>query len=477
MATQKLVPSMVVDLLLQNGIPELKIFSPSTHLLSAFVNSTIRLSVMFQENQLRLMNNSKDIHDWIKIYVKKPVDEGVDIRYLYIGNEPFSRKYKQRTFDDVVYYLGESRKALDRFNLSHIKTTTAHFTDVLTNVTKPSEGDFREDIKDLMINLLKFLQETNAPLVINIFPIYILTSKHMPINFAYFDEHENYTIKDGPNIYKNIFTFTYDTFVSALTKAGYPDTEIIVGQIGWPTDGYPNANPKNAERYHRGLLRYLKRKEGTPLRPNRTIDAYITALSDENRMITQWGEYQRHWGIYRHDGAPKYKIDFSMEDRDIEPTTAKGTVKMPNRWCMSKEEPMFNGSSNNNNDQKVMEHVNFACSKADCTSLSPGATCDNLNFTWNASFAFNIYFQMNSQKTNYCDFNGYGYITTTDPSTPTCRFPVEILSVEVIDNGAMQVASSGEVSKENSNPSIFPIGFALSALVCVIFLLCLAMWF
>ncbi|KAK4373596.1 hypothetical protein RND71_008980 [Anisodus tanguticus] len=471
MATQKLVPSMVVDLLLQNGIPELKLFSPSQYVLPAFANSSIGLSVMFQENQLRWMNNSKDIHDWIEKYIKKHVDEGVDIRYLYVGNEPFSRKYKKRTFDDVVYYLGEARKSLDRHNLSHIKTTTAHFTDILTNVTKPSEGDFREDIKELMINLLKFLKETNSPLVINIFPIYLVASKEMPVDFAFFDEHSNYTIKDGPHIYNNIFTLTYDTLVSALTKAGYPDTDIIVGQIGWPTDGYQNANPKNAERYHRGLLRYLKRNEGTPLRPNRTIDVYITALSDENRMITQWGEYQRHWGIYRHDGSPKYKIDFSMQDRDSEPTTAKGTVKMPNRWCRYNDN-IFNGSK-----EKVMEHVNYTCSKSDCTLLSPGATCDNLNFTWNASFAFNMYFQMNSQKTNYCDFNGYGYITTNDPSTPTCRFPIEILSVEVIDNGAMQVASSGEISKEHTNPSILPIGLALSALVCIILLLCLLMWF
>ncbi|MCD7464164.1 hypothetical protein HAX54_052224 [Datura stramonium] len=475
MATQKLVPSMVVDLLLQNGIPELKLFSPSTYVLPAFANSTIRLSVMFQENQLRWMNNSKDIQGWIETYIKSSVDQGVDIRYLYVGNEPFSRKYKNRTFDNVVYYLGESRKALDRFNLSQVKTTTAHFTDILTNVTKPSEGDFREDIKELMIDLLKFLQETNSPLVINIFPIYILTSKKMPIEFAFFDEPANYTIKDGPHIYKNIFTFTYDTFVSALTKAGYPDTEIIVGQIGWPTDGYPNANPKNAERYHRGLLRFLKSKEGTPLRPNTTIDVYITALSDENRMITQWGEYQRHWGIYRHDGSPKYKIDFSMEDHDSEPTTAKGTVKMPNRWCKYKDhhQHMVNGSSNKD---QVIEQVNFACSKSDCTLLSPGATCDNLNFTWNASFAFNMYFQMNSQKTNYCDFNGYGYITTNDPSTPNCKFPIEILSVEVIDNGAMQVASTGEVSKDNISPAILPFGLALASLVCIILLLCLIMW-
>ncbi|XP_009795111.1 glucan endo-1,3-beta-glucosidase 5-like [Nicotiana sylvestris] len=468
MATQQLVPSMVVDLLLQNGIPELKLFSPSTNVLPAFANSSIGLSVTFQDFQLRRMNNSKDIYDWVGKNVKKHVDNGVDIRYLYVGNEPFTKRYEKRINDEVVYYLEEARKALDRHDLKHIKTTTAHFTDILTNVTKPSQGDFREDIKGKMLDLLKFLKEHNSPLVINIFPIYMLSTKQMPVDFAFFDRKNNsdYKIKDGPYIYKNIFTFTYDTLVSALTKAGYSDMEIIVGQVGWPTDGFPNANPKYAERYHRGLLRYLKRNEGTPLRPNKTINVYITALSDENRMVTQWGEYQRHWGIYRHDGSPKYKIDFSLKDRDEEPTTAKGTVKMPNRWCV------YDHSVNAGNE-KLMEQVNYACNSSDCTLLSPGATCENLNSTQRASFAFNMYFQMNSQQVDYCGFQGLGVITTDDPSTPNCRFPIEILSIDVVDNGAWKMASYNK----DSNPTIIPLGLALSALFCIVLFLCLIMWF
>ncbi|KAK6773903.1 hypothetical protein RDI58_029142 [Solanum bulbocastanum] len=97
----------------------------------------------------------------------------------------------------------------------------------------------------------------------------------------------------------NLFTFTYDTLVSALAKAGYGDMEIVVGQIGWPTDGYVSASEANAERFHHSLLQY------------------------ENKVATDYGPYQRHWGIYKHDGLPKYKIDFTMQDRDVKPTIAK----------------------------------------------------------------------------------------------------------------------------------------------------------
>ncbi|XP_049405263.1 glucan endo-1,3-beta-glucosidase 6-like [Solanum stenotomum] len=169
-----------------------------------------------------------------------------------------------------------TRDALDKFNLPNIKATTPHFTDVLTNVTKPSEGDFREDIKGKMLEFLDCINRTGAPFVIHIFPIYTVYRYGFDVDFAFFDNKSKFKIVDGNNTYTNLFTFIYDTLVSALAKAGYGDMEIIVGQIGWPTDGYVSASEPNAERFHRGLLQYIARKEGTPLRPNKDINILWT---------------------------------------------------------------------------------------------------------------------------------------------------------------------------------------------------------
>ncbi|KAK4716067.1 hypothetical protein R3W88_014405 [Solanum pinnatisectum] len=428
MATQKLVPSMVVDLLLQNGISELRLFQPSFHVLDAFADTNIGLIVTLQENYLKNVFEQKQIDDYIHERVKVYSEKGVKFRYVYVGNEPFTKSlYMKKQFNGTISYLNMTRDALDKFNLPDIKATTPHFTDVLTNVTKPSEGDFREDIKGKMFEFLDCINRTGAPFVIHIFPIYTVYRYGFDVDFAFFDNKSKFKIVDGNNTYTNLFTFIYDTLVSALAKAGYGDMEIIVGQIGWPTDGYVSASEPNAERFHRGLLQYIARKEGTPLRPNRDINMYILSLTDENMVVTDYGPYQRHWGIYKHDGIPKYKIDFTLQDRDVKPSVAKGTVRMPNRWCV------FDGKTDHN-ESLVLQDYEYACEKSDCTAFGAGATCDNLSFTEKVSYAYNMLYQITNQDLRKCNLSG-ATMTTNNPSTPDCDFPIEILTAEVVDGG------------------------------------------
>ncbi|KAG5568243.1 hypothetical protein H5410_064742, partial [Solanum commersonii] len=161
--------------------------------------------------------------------------------------------------------------------------------------------------------------------------------------------------------------------------------------------------------------------KGTPLRPG-PIDTYLHSLSDETEFRTKFGAFQRHWGIYEADGNPKYKIDFSLQDRDEYPTQAKGIVTMPKRWCM------FDGDKSNMDLAK--KNYNIACEEADCTKLEQGASCGELSDESKISYAFNAYFQKNKQSEEYCNFNGLGKITTINPSVEKCVFPIEILSFQ-----------------------------------------------
>ena len=86
-------------------------------------------------------------------------------------------------------------------------------------------------------------------------------------------------IRDQGLIYTNVFDANYDTLVSALNKAGYPDMEIIVGEVGWPTDGDMYANVANAKRFNQGLLEHILCGEGTPLRKGK-INVYLFSLID-----------------------------------------------------------------------------------------------------------------------------------------------------------------------------------------------------
>ncbi|KAJ8527606.1 hypothetical protein K7X08_015057 [Anisodus acutangulus] len=321
-----------------------------------------------------------------------------------------------------------TRESLDSFGLQDLKVTTPQLLDILRNVTKPSEGDFREDVKDRMMEFLDYVNKTGGPFVINIFPIYNVYKYGFDVDFAFFDNKSKFKIVDGNNTYNNLFTFMYDTLVCALTKAGYGNMDIIVGQIGWPTDGYMSASEENAEFFYRGLLKYVARKEGTPLRPNRDITMYFNSLTDENMILADYGPYQRHWGIYKHNGQPKYRIDFTMQDRDIKPTVVKGTVQMPKRWCV------FDGMTDHN-ETVVLKDYEYACYDSDCSVFGAGATCDHLSFAEKVSYAYNMRYQMKNQNMQKCELVG-AFISTTNPSTPDCEFPIQILTAEVVDGGS-----------------------------------------
>ncbi|KHN08161.1 Glucan endo-1,3-beta-glucosidase 8 [Glycine soja] len=60
----------------------------------------------------------------------------------------------------------------------------------------------------------------------------------------------------------------------------------------------------------------------------------------------------------------------------------------------------------------------------DCTALGYGCSCNNLDLNGNASYAFNMYFQVQNQNPMGCDFQGLSKLTTDNISTPTCNFIV-----------------------------------------------------
>lgn len=71
---------MVVDLLLQNGIPELRLFQPSFNVLDAFAETNIGLGITLQENFLRNIVEQKQMDDYIHERVKVYTDQGVKFR-------------------------------------------------------------------------------------------------------------------------------------------------------------------------------------------------------------------------------------------------------------------------------------------------------------------------------------------------------------------------------------------------------------
>lgn len=339
-----------------------------------------------------------------------------------MGNEPFLQTYKGIYNELTLPALMNIQKALNDAGLGgRIKATVPFNADVYNSPGSdpiPSAGDFRSDIRDLAIQIIQFLSENDAPFVVNIYPfLSVYGDDHFPMDFAFF-EGTSRTIKDGDALYTNVFDANFDTLVWSLKKAGYPDMPIMVGEVGWPTDGDKNANIEMAKEFNQGLLRHLMSGKGTPARKGRNIDVYLFSLIDEDAKSIAPGNFERHWGIFEYDGQPKYELDLSGSEEDGNLVGARGVKYLQRRWCILDPDATDLSS--------LPGSMDFACTFSDCTSLGYGSSCNHLDLRGNASYAFNMYYQVRNQKAGDCDFSDLAMITDQNPSDEKCRFPVMI---------------------------------------------------
>ncbi|KAJ4818776.1 hypothetical protein LUZ62_031342 [Rhynchospora pubera] len=270
-----------------------------------------------------------------------------------------------------------------------------------------------------MVAIVKFLSDNSAAFTVNIYPfISLYSDSNFPVEYAFFDGNAS-PVVDGSNAYTNMFDANLDTLIWALKKNGYGNLPIIVGEIGWPTDGDMNANTQYAQRFNQGFMTHISTGRGTPMRPG-PIDAYLFSLIDEDEKSIQPGNFERHWGIFTYDGLPKYQLNLGIGNTSRGLGKARGVQYLDKKWCVLKPNIALS-------DLRLADTISYACSNADCTSLGYKTSCGNLDTRGNISYAFDNYFQKNDQDDVACDFSGLATTTNMDPSTGTCRFGIMIM--------------------------------------------------
>ncbi|GAU48466.1 hypothetical protein TSUD_324160 [Trifolium subterraneum] len=422
-ATHKLPPETVVKMLKDNGIQKVKLFDADDTTMSALAGSGIEVMVAIPNNQLAVMNDYKRAQYWVRKNVTRyNFDGGVKIKYVAVGNEPFLTSYNNSFLNITLPALQNIQNAINEAGFGDtIKATVPLNADVYTSPKDnyvPSAGIFRPDINGLMTEMVAFLNKNGAPFTVNIYPFLSLYGNDdFPFNFAFFDGVDN-PINDNGIIYTNVFDANFDTLVAALKSVGFGDTPILVGEVGWPTEGDKNANTGNALRFYNGLLSRLAANKGTPRRPG-FIEVYLFGLIDEDAKSIAPGNFERHWGIFRYDGQPKFPMDFSGQGSNKLLIGAQNVKYLDSMWCM------FNPDAKDLS--KLADNINFACTFGDCTALGYGSSCNNLDANGNASYAFNMYFQTQNQNRQACNFEGLAKVTTDNISTPTCNFLIQIV--------------------------------------------------
>ncbi|XP_076890768.1 glucan endo-1,3-beta-glucosidase 8-like [Bidens hawaiensis] len=423
MATHKLDPKTVVQMLKDNGINKVKLFDAEQSTMSALAGSGIEVMIAIPNDQLADFNDYGRAKKFVQRNITRyNFNGGVNIKYVAVGNEPFLQTYNGSFTKTTFPALQNIQNAINEAGLGDkIKATVPSNADVYGSPTDnpvPSAGRFRPDINDQMVQMVQFLAKNNAPFTVNIYPFLSLYGNdHFPIDFAFFDGAPQPVVDNGIQ-YTNVFDANYDTLVSALKAAGYGDMPIIVGEVGWPTDGDKNANINMAYRFYNGLLPRLASNKGTPLRPG-AIEVYLFGLIDEDAKSIAPGNFERHWGIFRYDGQPKFAMDISGRGQNTFLVPAQNVRYQEKRWCQ------FN--PNAKDLSKLGENINYACTYADCTPLGYGSSCNGLDANTNASYAFNAYFQVQNQDEMACIFQGLAMVTETNISTDTCSFNIQIV--------------------------------------------------
>lgn len=422
MATHKLPPKTVVQMLKDNGINKVKLFDADSTTMSALAGSNIEVMIAIPNDQLASMNSYSRAQKFVnKNVTRYHFNGGVNIKYVAVGNEPFLTSYNGTFLNTTLPALENIQKALNAAGVGDtIKATVPLNADVYESPTSnpvPSAGQFRTDINGLMTQICDFLAQNNAPFTVNIYPFLSLYGNdNFPLDYAFFDGAASPILDNGVQ-YTNVFDANFDTLVSALSKAGHGNMPVLVGEVGWPTDGDKNANMGYAIRFYNGLLPRLAANKGTPLRPG-FIEVYLFGLIDEDGKSIAPGNFERHWGIFKYDGQPKFAIDLSGQGQNKLLVAARDVQYLQPKWCM------FN--PNAKDLSKLAENINYACTFSDCTALGYGSSCNNMDANGNASYAFNMYYQAQNQDDLACNFQGLATITTQNLSAGTCNFIIQI---------------------------------------------------
>ncbi|CAA6662669.1 unnamed protein product [Spirodela intermedia] len=247
-----------------------------------------------------------------------------------------------------------------------VKVSSPHSMAVLTSSSPPSTGRFRQGYNgaEVVGPLLSFLRSTGSPFMVNAYPFF------------------------GPGVvdpatgltYTNMLDAQLDAVFSAMAALGFADVEIAVAESGWPSAGEP-------WEYNGNFLRRVSSGAGTPLMPNRTFEAFVFSLFNED--LKPGPASERNYGLFLPDFSPVY---------DVGPNT---------------------------DEKSLQENIDFVCGRGgmECMAIRPGGACflpDTLQA--HAAFAMNAFYQAVARSPSACDFGQTGLVTLEDPSYGSCKY-------------------------------------------------------
>ncbi|GLJ46674.1 hypothetical protein SUGI_0983680 [Cryptomeria japonica] len=425
-----------IKLLANTIVDKVKIYDSDPTVLQAFAHTGIGVVVCLENEKVQAVSESENAGQaWVSQRIS-PYYPATNIIQIMVGNEALTDT-DGKISDALVPAMQNVHAALVSLNLADkIKVSTPHSMAVLESSFPPSAATFTPSLLPIMKPLLKFLEETGAPFMVNAYPYFAYRDNPKEVSLDYVLFGQSPGVKDPKGFtYNNMLDAQIDSVYSAMAALGHNDSiPVSISETGWPSKGDPadiGVNPENARNYNTRVIKHVTSNAGTPMRPNRVIDTYIFALFNENQKPGPITE--RNFGLLQPDGSKVYDIDLSCgycgaaAPAPAPPPPAplpmqwsrpaKGGRQAGAIWCIAKPSA----------DPSVLqESLDFACGQggADCSAIHQGGPCYTPNTVHaHASFAMNSYYHVHGRNYWNCDFKDTGLVTFTDPSYGSCNYP------------------------------------------------------
>lgn len=297
------------------GITKVKLFDADPSILTAFANTGIEIVIGISNADIVQLGNRASTSA-ATLWVQSNVAAYLPATYITgiaVGNEVFATRDKA-IIAHLLPAMQNLHSALITLNLSSLISVSSPFTlGILHTSIPPSASSFRRP--SLIKAMLSFLANTSSPFMANVYPFFGYLGDPNPstLEYALFNSSTGYTDPLTNLHYTNMFDAQLDALYSAMAQLGFSNISIMVTETGWPSLGdpdQPGVNLLNAQTYNNNLIKHVSSKQGTPLRPHRSIDTYIFALFNEDMKPGPISE--RNYGLFKPDMMPVYSTVLSV---------------------------------------------------------------------------------------------------------------------------------------------------------------------